>query len=153
MLLQVRPIPKSKLWEFLCQDFHRPDALPGAQLTASKHWRMYQSLMGHIFMPPPTWHNGFVLVVRACVPETLVTISCIFTKLIRTMRYGTQFGVRRSKSQWKKVCWKHAELVNVISWKVLVGFSPNFSAMMYYGTEMNALNFGGRRSQFKVVME
>jgi len=32
--------------------------------------------------------------------------------------------VRRSRSQWNKVCWKQ-HFLNTMSWIVLVGFSPN----------------------------
>jgi len=36
-------------------------------------------------------------------------------------------------------------LVNTMSRKVLVGYSPNLQETMCYGTEMNALNFGSKR--------
>jgi len=39
-LLQVRPVPKSKLLGMLLQNFYRPDTLPVAQPKASKQWRM-----------------------------------------------------------------------------------------------------------------
>jgi len=41
-LLQVRPVPKRNSWKLLWQKFkfYRPHALPVAQPTASKHWRM-----------------------------------------------------------------------------------------------------------------
>jgi len=39
-------------------------------------------------------------------------------------------------------------LVSMISW-IFTKLTP----MMYYGTEMNALNFDVKRSQFKVIVE
>jgi len=56
------------------------------------------------------------------------------------------------------VCWKQhfSGLVNVMSSVVLKGISRIFTKltpMMYYGTEMIALNFGVRNSHFKVTVE
>jgi len=39
-LLEVRPVPKVKYCELLWWNVYRPDALPVAQPTASKHCRM-----------------------------------------------------------------------------------------------------------------
>jgi len=46
-------------------------------------------------------------------------------------------------------------LVNTMSRKVLIRFShfAKLTPMMFYGTKINALNFGVNRSQLKVTME
>jgi len=75
------------------------------------------------------------------------------------MYYGTemnssQFGVKKVKGQGIKyagnstfwTCQHHVP--KSISWVF-----TKLTTMMYYGTEMNALNFGVKRSQFKVVVE
>jgi len=39
-------------------------------------------------------------------------------------------------------------LVSMMYWKALVEFCIKLTLMMYYGREMNALNFGVKKTQF-----
>jgi len=78
---------------------------------------------------------------------------CIFGQ-----RWTLQFGVR-SRSPWNEVPsmleTALSGLVNTMSWKALVGFSPNLTPVMYCGTEMNTLNFGVKghssRSRWNII--
>jgi len=74
------------------------------------------------------------------------------------MHYGTDERVtiwgQSLRSRWNKVCWKQ-HFLGLLT-RVLRNVSRIFTkltAMMYYGTETNALNFAVKRSQFKVTVE
>jgi len=79
------------------------------------------------------------------------------------MHYGTeinasQFGVKRSRvkvNQGNKVyCKQHfLGLLTRRLESVSRIFTLQLTPVMYYGTEMNALNFDVKRSKFKVSVE
>jgi len=129
-----------------------------------------------LFMPPPNvaWPEAYCFLsrssVRACMrpcvhTETLLTWfhaeyltyfrqTCIKYALWDRDKCFTVWGSKdqRSRSQWNKGCCKQhfLGLLTQSLEKYLSSFRQTYTND---GTEMTALNFGFRRSKFKVVLE
>jgi len=115
-------------------------------------------------------HNGFApfarvcmrACVRVCVPKHcylltrhLVEYLTHFHRTYITMHCtemnASQFRVKgqRSRSRWNTVCWKQ----HFLGLKTISRTFTKLTPMMYYGTEMNALNFGSRSQWNSIMME
>jgi len=121
-----------------------------------------------VFMPPPNvvWPEAYCFgPIRLCVhPETLLAqylaeyLTHFHQTYISDALWDTDERVKiwgqRSRSCWNKVCWKQ-HFLGLLT-RCLEKYSRIFTKLtpvMYCRTEMNALNFGIKRSKFKVAVE
>ena len=107
--------------------------------------------------------------VRACVCASRNIVNTICRRIFDTFspnlqqrcimgqrwtRHNLGSKAQRSRSRWNKAGWKR----HFWAWwhDILTSISRVFTKrtpMMYYRTEMNALNFGVKTSKFKVTVE
>jgi len=136
-----------------------------------RDWSFYASTP-----PNVVWLEAYCIcpvrpgvLASVCASRKIVnTISCrVFDTFLPNLHQRFTNGQRwtlhnlgskypRSRSWWNEVCWKQhilCLLTRCFEKYYLVRFSPKLTSVMYYGTEVNALSFGVKRSKFKVTME
>jgi len=121
-------------------------------------------------MTPPNvvWPEAYCFCpVRVCIHASMCAsrninvISCrvfdtfspnLHQQCVLGQVNASQFGIKRSRSRWNKVCWKQhfLGLLTRCLEKYLSDFLQTYTSD---GTEVNVLNFGIKRSKFKVTVE